>query len=86
MRNANRAERKATADAKQRGVTFEAAKSAFVDERTKLIGDPDHSRTRASITHYKAISDDVGSAYQSLINLCRRDCAASHRKLSLNRE
>jgi predicted DNA binding CopG/RHH family protein len=37
-----------------------------------------------SITYFKAISEDVGIPYQSLINLYLRDCAASHRKLSLN--
>jgi uncharacterized protein (DUF4415 family) len=38
----------------------------------------------ASITYFKAISEDVGIPYQSLINLYLRDCAASHRKLNLN--
>ena len=37
-----------------------------------------------SITYFKAISEDVGIPYQSLINLYLRDCAASHRKLDLN--
>ncbi len=37
-----------------------------------------------SITYFKAISEDVGIPYQSLINLYLRDCAASHRKLSLD--
>ncbi len=37
-----------------------------------------------SITYFKAISNDVGIPYQSLINLYLRDCAASHRKLNLN--
>ena len=37
-----------------------------------------------SITYFKAISEDVGIPYQSLINLYLRDCAASHRKLNLN--
>ena len=36
-------ERKAAANAKKHGVRFEEAKSAFVDERAKLIDDPDHS-------------------------------------------
>jgi hypothetical protein len=36
-----------------------------------------------SITYFKAISEDVGIPYQSLINLYLRDCAASHRKLDL---
>ena len=37
-----------------------------------------------SIAYFKAISEDVGIPYQSLINLFLRDCAASHRKLNLN--
>jgi uncharacterized DUF497 family protein len=36
-------ERKAAANAKKHGVTFDEAKSAFADERAKLIDDPDHS-------------------------------------------
>lgn len=35
--------RKAAANATKHGVTFEEAKSAFSDERAKLIDDPDHS-------------------------------------------
>jgi len=37
-----------------------------------------------SITYFKTVSEDVGIPYQSLINLYLRDCAASHRKLSLS--
>ena len=37
-----------------------------------------------SITYFKAISEDIGIPYQSLINLYLRDCAATHRKLDLN--
>ncbi len=36
-------ERKAAANAKKHGISFDEAKSVFVDERAKLIGDPDHS-------------------------------------------
>ena len=36
-------ERKASVNAKKHGVTVKEAKSVFVDERAKLIGDPDHS-------------------------------------------
>ncbi len=36
-------ERKAFANAKKHGVTFDEAKSVFADERAKLIDDPDHS-------------------------------------------
>ena len=35
--------RKAAANLKKHGVGFEEAKSVFVDERGKLIDDPDHS-------------------------------------------
>ena len=37
-----------------------------------------------SISYFKAISQDAGIPYQSLINLSLRDCATSHRKLNLN--
>jgi len=37
-----------------------------------------------SITYFKVVSEEVGIPYQSLINLYLRDCAASHRKPSLN--
>jgi uncharacterized DUF497 family protein len=36
-------ERKAAANLKKHGVSFEEAKSAFGDERAKLIDDPGHS-------------------------------------------
>jgi len=36
-----------------------------------------------SVAYFKAISEEVGIPYQSLINLYLRDCAASHRKLHL---
>ena len=35
--------RKAAANLKKHGVSFEEAKSVFYDERAKLIDDPDHS-------------------------------------------
>ncbi len=35
--------RKVSANVKKHGVSFEEAKSVFVDERAKLIDDPDHS-------------------------------------------
>ena len=38
------AARKSAANAKKHGVSFEEAKSVFVDERAKLIDDPDHSQ------------------------------------------
>jgi uncharacterized DUF497 family protein len=36
-------ERKAAANVKKHGVSFEEAKSAFYDDHAKLIDDPDHS-------------------------------------------
>ena len=36
-------ERKAAANVRKHGVSFEEAKSVFLDERGKLINDPDHS-------------------------------------------
>ena len=36
-------ERKSVANAKKHGVSFDEAKLVFVDERAKLIDDPDHS-------------------------------------------
>lgn len=36
-------ERKAAANLKKHGVSFEEAKSVFYDERARLIDDPDHS-------------------------------------------
>lgn len=39
-------ERKAVANAKKHGVSFEEARSVFVDDRAKLIDDPDHSEER----------------------------------------
>ena len=35
--------RKAAANLKKHGISFEEAKSVFLDERAKLIDDPDHS-------------------------------------------
>jgi uncharacterized protein (DUF4415 family) len=37
-----------------------------------------------SIAYFKALSEEVGIPYQSLINLYLRDCAASQRKLNLD--
>jgi uncharacterized protein len=36
-------EHKSVVNAKKHGVSFEEAKSVFVDERARLIDDPDHS-------------------------------------------
>jgi len=37
-----------------------------------------------SIEYFKAISEEVGIPYQSLINLYLRDCVASNRKLTMS--
>ena len=37
-------ERKAAANAKKHGVSFDEARTAFFDERARLIDDPDHSQ------------------------------------------
>ena len=37
-----------------------------------------------AIAYFKGISEEVGIPYQSLINPYLRDCAASHRRLSLS--
>ena len=37
-----------------------------------------------STSYFKAILQDAGIPYQSLINLYLRDCATSYRKLNLN--
>ncbi|CEN56650.1 BrnA antitoxin family protein [Candidatus Methylopumilus turicensis] len=37
-----------------------------------------------SVSYFKAVSEEVGIPYQSLINLYLRDCAATHRKLNLS--
>jgi len=36
-----------------------------------------------AISYFKAVSEEVGIPYQSLINLYLRDCAAANRKLNL---
>jgi uncharacterized DUF497 family protein len=36
-------ERKAVANARKHGISFEEARSVFFDERARLIDDPDHS-------------------------------------------
>ena len=36
-----------------------------------------------SVGNFKAISEEIGIPYQTLINLYLRDCATSHRKLNL---
>ena len=38
----------------------------------------------ATIRYFKALAEEVGVPYQTLINLYLRDCAATERKLTLN--
>lgn len=38
----------------------------------------------ATIGYFKALAEEVGVPYQTLINLYLRDCAASGRKLTLH--
>jgi predicted DNA binding CopG/RHH family protein len=38
----------------------------------------------ATIDYFKALADEVGIPYQTLINLYLRDCAAKSRRLSLD--
>jgi len=38
----------------------------------------------ATIHYFKALADEVGVPYQTLINLYLRDCALSGRKLTLH--
>jgi hypothetical protein len=40
-------ERKAVANVRKHGVSFEEARSVFFDERARLIDDPDHSENEA---------------------------------------
>jgi predicted DNA binding CopG/RHH family protein len=37
-----------------------------------------------TIRYFKALAEEVGVPYQTLINLYLRDCAANERKLTLN--
>lgn len=37
-----------------------------------------------SVRYFKAVSQEVGIPYQSLINLYLRDCAATHKKLNFS--
>ena len=37
----------------------------------------------ATIDYFKALAEEVGIPYQTLINLYLRDCAASSRRLSI---
>ena len=37
-----------------------------------------------TIAYFRRLSQETGMPYQSLMNLCLRDCAASHRTLRLS--
>ncbi len=36
------------------------------------------------VTYFKAMADEAGVPYQSLINLYLRDCVSQHRKININ--
>jgi len=36
-----------------------------------------------TVSYFKQLAEEMGIPYQTLINLYLRDCAASHKKLSL---
>ena len=38
----------------------------------------------ATLTYFRALSDDTGIGYQTLINLYLRECAASQKRLSFD--
>ena len=38
----------------------------------------------ATVRYFKALAEEIGVPYQTLINLYLRDCAASGRKLTMN--
>ena len=38
---------------------------------------------RDTVSYFKSMSEETGIPYQTLINLYLRDCAASHRKLTM---
>lgn len=59
---------------------------------TKARRNPYAKRLKKSVTirldedtvvYFKALAEDTGIAYQTLINLYLRDCASRHRKLDL---
>lgn len=68
--------KKARANLKDHGVSFEEAQSTFYDEWAILYDDPDHTKD-------EAMADETGVPYQTLINLYLRDCAINERKLAM---
>jgi len=51
---------------------------------TKLLKQPVTIRLdKATVTYFKALADELGMPYQSLINLYLRDCALNRKKLEL---
>ena len=38
---------------------------------------------KQTVAYFKALAEELGMPYQSLINLYLRDCALSHKKLKL---
>lgn len=51
---------------------------------TKALKQPVTMRLdKPTISYFKAMAEELGIPYQSLINLYLRDCALHHKKLSL---
>jgi uncharacterized protein (DUF4415 family) len=51
----------------------------------KLLKQPITMRLdKATIDYFKALAEELGMPYQSLINLYLRECASKQRKLELN--
>ena len=61
-------------------------KIVFTHEFARLIADPDHSEYEDTIDYFKGLAEDKGVQYQSLINLYLRDCAQSHKDLTMKWE
>jgi uncharacterized protein (DUF4415 family) len=57
-----------------------ARKNPYASQLKKQITIP---LDEDSIGYFKGISEQVGIPYESLINLCLRDCAIHHRKLDI---
>ncbi|MBV1932684.1 MAG: BrnT family toxin [Porticoccaceae bacterium] len=87
---------KEASNVRKHGISFDEAKAVFTDELARLIADPDHSEDKDqfillgtirldedTIAYFKGLAEDKGVPYQSLINLYLRDCAQSHKDLTI---
>jgi uncharacterized protein (DUF4415 family) len=51
---------------------------------TKLLKQPVTIRVdKATVAYFKALADELGMPYQSLINLYLRDCALNRKRLEI---